>query len=195
MLKYSEERHSKQGTKRERIIFAPQLLHYINLTWLQSYSVIHSHKLLGLTLSGWAGISLCSWAPAPTWVPTDSTAAPKWKAKCGLEERRDQPLHTHSPGLLLMRSVGTGTDCSSQTKSDSVNKALLSLSLILGNLLNLFKKPNSILIPCVPGKENAAKAQGFFGGFFGWWDFGLGERDGIKIRRAERQEVFKILNV
>lgn len=148
-----------------------------------------------LTLSGSAWISLCRSAPAPTRMPTNSTAAPKWKAECGLEERRDQPLHTHSPGRLLMRSMGTGTNCLSQMKSDSVIKALLSLSLVLEKLLNLFKEPNSILIPCVPDEEQSSQSIGSLLGFFGWWDFGLEERDGTKISRAERQNVFKIVNV
>lgn len=63
-----------------------------------------------------------------------------------------------------MRSAGTGRNCLSQMKSDSVNKALLSRSLILEKLLNLFEEPNSILIPCVPGKEQSL--WGLSGGFW-----------------------------
>lgn len=159
MLKYSEERHSKQGTKRERIVFAPQLFHYMNLTRPQSYSIIHSHKLLGSLHQGELGF--------PTRVPMDSPAAPKWKAKFGLEEGRDQPLHTHSSGWLLMRSVGTGTNCLSQIKSDSVVKALFSLSLILEKLMTLFKEPSSVLILCVPDKKQSSQSIGSLLGFFG----------------------------
>lgn len=64
-----------------------------------------------------------------------------------------------------MRSVGTGTNCLSQMKSDGVIKALLSPSLILEKLLNLFKEPNSILILCVPDKEQPSQSIGSLLGF------------------------------
>lgn len=115
------------------------------------------------------------------------------QAKCGLQERWEQPLHTHSPGRLLMRSLGTGTNCLNQMKSNSVIKALLSLSLTLEKLLNLFKELSSILIPCVPDKEQSSQSIGSLLGFFGWWDSGLEEREGINVSKAERQKVFKIV--
>lgn len=54
-LKYSEERHSKQGTIREQIIFAPQLWHYINLTWPRFYGITHPRKPLGSLSQGELG--------------------------------------------------------------------------------------------------------------------------------------------
>lgn len=110
------------------------------------------------------------------------------QGKCGLEERWEQPLHTHSPGRLLMRSVGTGTNCLSQMKSNSVIKALLSLSLTLEKLLNLFKELNSILIPCVPDKEQSRQSIGSLLGFF-WlvrlWAGGKGRNKSKQGWKAE----------
>lgn len=53
-------------------------------------------------------------------------------------------------------------------KSNSVIKALLSLSLTLEKLLNLFKELNRILIPCVPDKEQASQSIGSLLEIFGW---------------------------
>lgn len=75
---------------------------------------------------------------------------------------RAAPSH---PQQLLVRSVGTDTNCLSQMKSNSVIKALLSLSLTLEKLLNLFKEQNSILIPCVPDKDQSSQSIGSLLGF------------------------------
>lgn len=66
-----------------------------------------------------------------------------------------------------MRSMGTGTNCLSQTKSDSVVKALFSPSLILEKLLHLFKELSSVLILCAPDKKQPRQSTGSLLGFFG----------------------------
>lgn len=180
MLKSSEERHSKQGMKRELIIFAPQLLHYKKLTWPQPQSVTRSHKLQVHRVRVSWDFPLQPSSGSHT-VPVDSTAAPKWKESkmWAGREVRAAPSHPQ-PRAAANEVSGNRHKLFEPNEVQGVIKALLSLSLTLEKLPNLFKELNSILIPCVPDKEQDSQSIGSLLGFFGWSDSGLEEREGIK---------------